>query len=771
MFFAWFLTMVATGGGLCLLHGKIPRWGYGPFFLLVGSLEIAMYAEAERIVLAGPWHLPVSSVVLFPVILAGLFVVYMVDGTERARLLLGAFLAVRILYELGAGLIVMALQNGVVVGDRPGWNLAPRVAFASIGALLIDVFILLLLSQFLANHLPRLSKPAMFFVVLVSALIADAVAFPLFLHGPTADLGTLIGGHLVGKLLAAGFLTVPFGIYLQKVQFITSPRPVFDLFLPPYDLVSRQLRDQESSPRLPIESLYRSAAALGRDLDLDQTLDRVLREGIRILAVDHTWIFLADRASEELVARAGPKPDHPLQLRLPLAARSVAGRAFREKSVVVVPNARIHPDVVPELLERFQQKSMLAVPLLSRGESIGVLLFAEHGRYRSFDSSEISMAQALAGHAAIAISNAQHVDEILALNDALSAREMRLRLVTEQVPAVLWTTDKHLIVTSAVGSALAATGLVPSELPGRKVVDLVGSDDPDFPPLLQHIRALAGQSGRYEFVFASRAFETHMEPLRGERNEIIGTVGVALDVTSRREAEARLGESQAELSTYQDLLTHDLANFLTTLLGLIERLLHGADGPLTPDQEELLRRANRQTFELNRMAENARLLVKLRSQRLPVEAGRFVLSEVVGQIVETLRAVHFDREIDISVDVPAGLVISSVPMIENVILNLVDNGIRHSRGTGRASVRVKARSVDEPAAAIELAVSGGKPPAPEFLPQLFRRYARGAHSGGSGLALALVREIVERSGGSIEAGVVAGPDGDEFEVRLVLPKG
>ena len=51
----------------------------------------------------------------------------------------------------------------------------------------------------------------------------------------------------------------------------------------------------------------------------------------------------------------------------------------------------------------------------------------------------------------------------------------------------------------------------------------------------------------YEFVWAERCWHTHVEPLRDDNRQIIGVIGIALDVTERKQAEeaARAGEAQA----------------------------------------------------------------------------------------------------------------------------------------------------------------------------------------------------------------------------------
>jgi PAS domain S-box-containing protein len=127
----------------------------------------------------------------------------------------------------------------------------------------------------------------------------------------------------------------------------------------------------------------------------------------------------------------------------------------------------------------------------------------------------------------------------------LRESESRLRLLVEQMPAVMWSTDLGLRFTSSVGSALAHLGLRPNELVGLTLYDYFRTQDPAFPPIAAHLRAVAGTSVSYMMDWDGRSFDTYVEPLFDQDRRIIGSVGLALDVTERRSAEAARTQSEA----------------------------------------------------------------------------------------------------------------------------------------------------------------------------------------------------------------------------------
>ena len=121
-------------------------------------------------------------------------------------------------------------------------------------------------------------------------------------------------------------------------------------------------------------------------------------------------------------------------------------------------------------------------------------------------------------------------------NEEAELSRERLRLVIEQMPALLWMTDAGLCFTSSQGAGLAALGLKPGDVDGRLMHEL-GDMSAAVPA---HLRALQGESVKYEGRLCGRTFEAHVEPLRDAAGDVTGCIGVALDVTDRRQAEREL---------------------------------------------------------------------------------------------------------------------------------------------------------------------------------------------------------------------------------------
>ena len=119
-----------------------------------------------------------------------------------------------------------------------------------------------------------------------------------------------------------------------------------------------------------------------------------------------------------------------------------------------------------------------------------------------------------------------------------------LKLLFRQAPGAFWTTDRNLMLTAVVGREGDVLGVSPEDLVGKTIQEFVGTDDPSDPAIARRtsprwpdFRARsATRSGR-------RFYEARVEPLRDGGDEIVGTVGVALNVT---ESAARRGRARGE---------------------------------------------------------------------------------------------------------------------------------------------------------------------------------------------------------------------------------
>ena len=128
----------------------------------------------------------------------------------------------------------------------------------------------------------------------------------------------------------------------------------------------------------------------------------------------------------------------------------------------------------------------------------------------------------------------------------LKEREARLELIIEQTLAILWTTDLNLNITSLQGSALKSLDINPAWRYGDSIDEVF--DPVDRQTILEaHRRAMKGEPTHYELKLKDRVFENHIRPYFNRSQELTGCIGVGLDITTMRQAEATIRIQTAAL--------------------------------------------------------------------------------------------------------------------------------------------------------------------------------------------------------------------------------
>ncbi|MDD9935161.1 MAG: ATP-binding protein [Myxococcales bacterium] len=249
--------------------------------------------------------------------------------------------------------------------------------------------------------------------------------------------------------------------------------------------------------------------------------------------------------------------------------------------------------------------------------------------------------------------------------------------VAMQLPAVVWTTDRDLKFTSSVGGGLAALGLAQNEVVGMSVFEYFRSEDPDFEPIRAHVRALDGESVKYETQWAGRRYETHTEPFRSEAGEIIGTLGIALDVTERKNAEGLRLQLQVKLRDQQKLeaigqlaggVAHEINNPIQSIMNFAQLMRSRASEPSIREYAEEIQ------HEAQRVASIVRNLQTFARQADEMEVEVRV-AELVERTMSLFGTVLGKEGISVDVDVPEGLpVVWCRPQgVQQVLVNLLTN--------------------------------------------------------------------------------------------------
>lgn len=363
----------------------------------------------------------------------------------------------------------------------------------------------------------------------------------------------------------------------------------------------------------------------------------------------------------------------------------------------------------------------------------------------------------------------------------LSERDARLRLVSEQIPAGLWSADRQLRLTSRFGGA---PSLFKGPL-GTSLAAFFPGEGDAHPAIAGHVRALQGEASTFELTSDGHVFQAHVEPLLNAEGENVGVIGVALDVTERHSGEQRLQDAKAEAERsraeaeratlardqFLAMLSHELRTPLTPAVMTVASLAERGDLPVGVREDLELARRNIELearliddlLDLTRVAAG-----KLRLNRRPADAH-----DVLQDAVRVCQADARERRVKLELHLGAGRhhVLADPARLQQVFWNLLKNAIKFTPPDGRVDVRsLNPDPADPDRLVVEVSDTGVGIDA-DVLPRIFTAFEQGGASttrrfGGLGLGLAISRAVIRAHGGQITAHSPGLGRGSTFSIEL-----
>ena len=259
--------------------------------------------------------------------------------------------------------------------------------------------------------------------------------------------------------------------------------------------------------------------------------------------------------------------------------------------------------------------------------------------------------------------------------------------------------------------------------------------------------------------------------LRDEEGRLQGFTKVTRDLTQRRRIE-ELQQADHKKNQFLAMLSHELRNPLAPL----RTALHILKAPeATPEDVAKARGiAENQIGHMSRLLEDLIDVARLAENGLELRKELLEIASVVVGAVERAQPFIQERRQELTVDVSAEplSVYADRTRLEQVLTNLLNNAAKYTDPGGRiwvsagregeeVVVRVRDAGIGMDAAVV--------PRIFELFVQAERRLDRSL--GGVGVGLTLVRELVEKHGGTVEARSPGLGKGSEFIVRLPSAEG
>ena len=204
----------------------------------------------------------------------------------------------------------------------------------------------------------------------------------------------------------------------------------------------------------------------------------------------------------------------------------------------------------------------------------------------------------------------------------------------------------------------------------------------------------------------------------------------------------------------RDMLA-DIAHELRTPLSVIRGRLEGIVDGIYPENGTQVSMALEQTYVLQRLVDDLRLLTLAETRQLPFDLRDINTTDVIERVLEMFSAEAQEKKISLSFSEKNGNLsaFADPQRFEQVLSNLIGNSLRYVPEGEDGRVWVAANETPN---GVRITVNDNGAGIPEEdLPFIFDRFwrkekSRARASGGMGLGLAIAKQLIEAQGGTIE---------------------
>jgi PAS domain S-box-containing protein len=339
--------------------------------------------------------------------------------------------------------------------------------------------------------------------------------------------------------------------------------------------------------------------------------------------------------------------------------------------------------------------------------------------------------------------------------------------------------DPQGVVIAWLGAATRILGFTPEEAVGKTVTQIFVPEDRERAQDRYELQ-VAAQSGRAEDdrwhlrKDGTRVWVTGtVTAVHDEAGTLIGFVKTMRDRTDLRgqfeavEAQAaQLADSRERTHAFLKTLGHELRNPLAPLSNAAHIIGRASADARTATALQII---SRQISTLTRLADDLMDISRLEIGKVELTLKRVDLRRLLLESTSSLHDAAQQKGLTLEAILPQGALFADIDedRFQRVVLNLVGNAIKYTPAGGHVWV-----TASEDAHEVVVHVRDtGMGIAPEVLPKIFELFTRAAAAvdlvpAGLGVGLAMVKDIVELHGGSVQARSPGLGKGAEFTVRI-----
>jgi PAS domain S-box-containing protein len=509
-----------------------------------------------------------------------------------------------------------------------------------------------------------------------------------------------------------------------------------------------------------LQTIYEANRALAGTLDLGTILETVAESARQLTRARYAALGQFDSAGRltrfitlgltpQERARLGDS--HP-------KGKGLLGAIHQDRHPIRLQDIASDPRSVGFPPGHPHMRTFLGVPILSRGEVVGNLYLAEKEAGSAFTPEDELVVGALAADAAIVIENARLFEKVsrhaAELEQRVAERTAALHAEKERLETLLQSVGDGIVITGPRGHIrevnpvfVELTGISAEELTDRfsDILMMEPRNQSD----VQEMTAAAQSGQRWQGTMILRRQDgsstdvaVTLAPVRDDDGEIVAFINTVRDISHLKELDRLKSKFVSDVS-------HELRTPLTNFRLYLDLLESGQPAK----RAEYVETLRAETDRLTRLVEEVLDISRLDLEPVVVIRERVNMLLVAEPVVINYQAqaeAH-GQTLTLLSDKGTPDVLGDPNQLVQVVTNLVSNALNYTPEGGKVVVRLFHEGEE-----VGLSVQdNGRGISVEDREHLFERFYRGraalqTGAPGSGLGVAICKEIVDRHGGRIE---------------------
>jgi PAS domain S-box-containing protein len=349
----------------------------------------------------------------------------------------------------------------------------------------------------------------------------------------------------------------------------------------------------------------------------------------------------------------------------------------------------------------------------------------------------------------------------------LRRQEEKYRNIIANMNLGLLEVDNNDCIQYCNQSFTDISGYSIEELKGHKAGDMFLSEENRKQIQLKNNLRQTGTSDSFEIVARNKRGEARWwlisgAPNTNDQGEIIGSIGIHLDITDQKRLETELEkallaarEASEAKEAFLANMSHEIRTPLNGIIGMVRAL---SKEDLSVRQKSFVDSAAKASQHLLSIINNILDINKIEAGELQIEHNHFNLHEVLRDIAQILQIQAGDKQIALHVDITDGLapaLVGDATRIRQILINLVGNAIKFTE-KGFVRIHCSGTNINRYHQQVVITVEDtGIGMDAGFVKRVFTKFQQEDKStsrkyGGTGLGLVITKELIDLMNGNIE---------------------